>query len=81
MDRDRENTTEGRVRYVSVRYVLSTSGAGSVTLWGGDRVLYAAMSKHVEGVNVVLLRQVKVSTSKQQRDGTWRNVAAASVPK
>ena len=66
---------------VSVRNVLLCSGAGGVTLWGGDLGVVGSNGKMLEGVHLGFLQQVAVKTGRRKWYGTWGRVAAEIVLK
>ena len=54
----------------------------AVLLFGAETwVLLAEMSRNLEGVHVILLRQLTGQKAARQRDRTWRSVEAVRVPK
>ena len=53
----------------------------AVLLFGSETwVLLAEMSRNMEGVHVILLRQLTGQKAARQRDMTWRSMAAVRVP-
>ena len=81
MDQDKKNSKERRVGPPSVRNVLSGSGAGGITLWGGYLAFSEEMSQNLEGVHMGFLRQIMGQKEKRQREGTWISKALAKVLK
>ena len=81
MDMARETAKEREGGPTSVRNVLSVSGAGGITFWGIDLVFLEVMSRKLDEVHVVFLRQMAGKKAKRQRSRTWKSEAVVKVLK
>ena len=79
LDPARETTNERGGGTASVRNFLSAVVQAVLIFWEETWIVLVSMSRNMEGVHVGFLRQGTGHKAKQQRDGTWRSVAAARV--